>query len=94
MVPVTKFSYLNEVVDTEVRSVIDGLPFSTEGYERTKNILKTKYGDTSKIVNAYEQNIKTGKIHDFYDKYTVQSTVSRIFAKTEGSKPVCSHVSR
>ncbi len=50
--PVTKFSYLKELMDAKVRSIIDGLPFSTEGYERAKNILKMKYGDTSEIVNA------------------------------------------
>ena len=54
---VTKFSYLKELVDPKVRTAIDGLPFSTEGYERAKNILKTKYGKTSEIVNAYVQNI-------------------------------------
>ena len=72
--PVTKFSYLKELVDAKVRSIIDGLPFSTEGYEGAKNILKTKYGDTSEIVNAYVQNMinlptiqetHAGKIHDF-----------------------------
>ena len=81
---VTKFSYLKELVDPKVRTAIDGLPFSTEGYERAKNILKTKYGKTSEIVNAYVQNIMalptlTGsnpaKIHEFYEKlvFNVQS---------------------
>ena len=72
-----KFSYLKELVDPKVRSTIDGLPFSTEGYERAKNILKTKYGDDSETMNAYVQNImylpviqgtNAGKIHDFYAK--------------------------
>ena len=81
---ITKFSYLKELVDPKVRSTIDGLPFATEGYERAKNILKTKYGDDSEIVNAYVQNImylpviqgtNAGKIHDFYTKllFNVQS---------------------
>ena len=66
-----------------MRLTIDGLPFTTEGYERAKNILKTKYGDDSEIVNAYVQNImylpvvqgtNAGKIHDFYAKlFNVQS---------------------
>ena len=71
-------------MDPKVRSTIDGLPFTTEGYERAKNILKTKYGDDSEIVNAYVQNImylpviqgtNAGKIHDFYTKllFNVQS---------------------
>ena len=69
----TKFSYLKELVDPKVRSTIDG-------YEHAKNVLKTKYGDDSEIVNVYVQNImylpvipiihgtNAGKIHDFYTK--------------------------
>ena len=69
-----------------VRSLsdIDGLPFNTEGYERAKNILKTEYGSTSEIVNAYISNIlklpvvngtDPKVIEDFYKKllYNVQS---------------------
>ena len=49
---VTKFSYLKELLDPKVKTTIDGLPFTTEGYERAKNILKTKYGQTSEIVTT------------------------------------------
>ena len=81
---VTKFSYLRELVDPKVKTAIDGLPFTTEGYQRAKNILKSKYGQMSEIVNAYVQNIMalpmiTGshprKIHEFYEKllFNVQS---------------------
>ncbi len=31
---VSKFSYLKELLDSKVRFVIDGLPFTSEGYER------------------------------------------------------------
>ncbi|XP_067022915.1 uncharacterized protein [Acropora muricata] len=74
---VTKFSYLKELVNPKVKTAIDGLPFTTEGYQRAKNILKSKYGQMSEIVNAYVQNIMalpmiTGshpkKIHEFYEK--------------------------
>ena len=93
MAPVTKFSYLKELVDTKVRSAIEGLPFLTEGYERAKNIMKTKYGDTSEIVNAYVQNIylpiiqgtNAGKIHEFYNKqdaYRRRKHESRIRTST------------
>ena len=41
---VTKFSYLKELVEPKVRNAIDGLPFTVEGYERAKSILKSKYG--------------------------------------------------
>ena len=71
-------------MDPKVKTAIDGLPFTTEGYQRAKNILKSKYGQMSEIVNASVQNITalpviTGshprKIHDFYEKllFNVQS---------------------
>ena len=81
---VTKFSYLKELADPKVKTAIDGLPFTTEGYQRAKDILKSKYGQMSEILNAYVQNIMalpmiTGshsrKIHEFYEKllFNVQS---------------------
>ena len=33
---VTKFAYLKELVDPKVLAEIDGLPFTTEGYERAR----------------------------------------------------------
>ena len=81
---VTKYSYLKELVDPKIRTEIDGLPFSSEGYERVKNILTRKYGQTSEVVNAYVENIMSlptiggtqpARIHDFYEKllFNVQS---------------------
>ena len=81
---VTKFSYLKELVNPKVKTSIDGLLFTTEGYQRAKSILQSKYGQTSEIVNEYVQNIMvlpviTGshpkKIHEFYEKllFNVQS---------------------
>ena len=81
---VTKFAYLKELVEPRVKRGIDGLPFSAEGYERAKNILKANYGKTSEIINAYVENIlalptisgtNAAKIHDFYETllYNVQS---------------------
>jgi hypothetical protein len=55
--PVTKFAYLKELVEPEIRSDIDGLPLTTEGYARAKAILEGEYGKISEIVNAYVQNI-------------------------------------
>ena len=57
MAVVAKFAYLKDLLESKVRAGIDGLPFSNEGYERAKNILRTKYGRTSEIMNAYVQNI-------------------------------------
>ena len=60
-----------------VRSSIDSLPFSSEGYERAKNILKSKYGKSSKVINAHVQEIvglpviddpNPKIIHEFYSK--------------------------
>ena len=81
---ITKFLYLKELVDLKVKTAIDGLPLMTDGYQRAKNILTSKYGQVSKIVNAYVQNIMalpmiTGshpkKIHEFCKKllFNVQS---------------------
>jgi hypothetical protein len=75
--PVTKFSYLKELVIPSVRANVDTLPLTSEGYERAKQILKSKYGKPSEVVNAYVQNIMSlphirctnpNKIHDFYAK--------------------------
>ena len=81
---VTKFAYLRELVEPRFRKGIDGLPFTTEGYERAKSILKSNYGKMSEIVNAYIENIlalpfisgtQPAKVHDFYEAllYNVQS---------------------
>ena len=76
MAAVTKFAYLKDLLEPKVRAGIDGLPFSSEGYERAKNILRNKYGKTSERVNAYVQNImglpaiigaNPTKIHQFYE---------------------------
>ena len=54
---VAKFSYLKELLAPKVRSAIDGLPYNTEGYERTKAILTAKYGKLSEVANAHIQSI-------------------------------------
>ena len=53
----TKFAYLKELIQPKVRADTDGLPFSTEAYERAKNILKSEYGKTLEIINAHVTNI-------------------------------------
>ena len=84
LAPVTKFAYLKELLQPQVRADIDGLPFSTEGYERAKNILQSEYGKTSEIVNAYVNNImglptimgeNPREVEEFYKRllYNVQS---------------------
>ena len=74
--PVTKFSYMRDMLPTQALALINGLPFTAEGYERAKAILQTKYGKTSEVVNAHIQRIMSlptihgagaTKIHDFYE---------------------------
>ncbi|KAK3704454.1 hypothetical protein QZH41_003417 [Actinostola sp. cb2023] len=74
---ITKFSYLKELLEPKIRGLVDGLPFNSEGYERAKNILKTRFGKTSEIINAYVTELMSlpvihgsnaGKIYEFYEK--------------------------
>ena len=82
--PVTKFAHLKELLRTDVCEEIDGLPFTTEGYERAKNILESNHGKTSEIIRSYTDNIQNlpvvnganpAKIHKFCQTltYNVQS---------------------
>ena len=54
---VTKLPYLKEMVTPKVRLLIDGLTCNTEGYERTNNILSSKFGKASDVANAHIQSI-------------------------------------
>ena len=36
---------------------MDGLPFTSEGYTRAKNILISKYGKSNEVSNAHIQSI-------------------------------------
>ena len=80
----TKFGYLKELLEKHVRTDIDGLPFTEEGYQNAKAILETEYGQPTEILNAYVKNIMelpviTGtnprKIKEFYKqlRFNVQS---------------------
>ena len=42
--PISKFSYLKELLAPKARVLIDGLPFTTKGYERAKDIFKSRFG--------------------------------------------------
>ena len=44
---VTKFSYLKELLVLKVGNLIDGLPFTPEGYQKAKDLLARRYGKTS-----------------------------------------------
>ena len=61
---VSKFSYLKELLDLKVRLLVDGLPFTSEGYERAKGILQSKFGKPSEIITAYVN----GSTHNQWSK--------------------------
>ena len=44
---VTQFSYLTELLILKVGNLIDGLPFTPEGYQKAKDLLARRYGKTS-----------------------------------------------
>ena len=82
--PVTKFTYLRELLDAKVRKTVEALPHSPEGYNRAVSILKDRFGKESEIVKAYVKEIlelpytPTGnpkRIHEFHDRlsHSVQS---------------------
>ena len=82
--PVTKFTYLRQLLDDSVRITIDALSHSAEGYNRAIAILKDRFGKDSEIVKAYVKAIfslpytptaNPRRIHEFYEKlaYSVQS---------------------
>ena len=55
--PVSKFSYLKELLIPRKRLRIDGLPFILEGYSRAKSILLGKFGNSTQIDLAHIQGI-------------------------------------
>ena len=85
--PISKFLYLKELLAPEARVLIDGLPFTTEGYESAKVILKSKFGKHSEVAKSHIENVislpvinnsNPGRIHSFYEKLvtSVQSLES------------------
>ena len=74
---VTKFSHLKELVEPRVRSTLDCLPFTEEGYDRALKFLQGKYGHPNEVAGAYVINLlelvsiterDATKIHHFYEK--------------------------
>ena len=57
MPPITKFTYLCELLDPKIKHNIDSLPFTVEGYNRAKSILKDCYGKESEIIKSYVKGI-------------------------------------
>ena len=55
--PITKFTYLGELVDTKVGRTIEALPFTMEGYNCARSILQDRFGKEHEIIKAYAKEI-------------------------------------
>ena len=78
--PVTKFSYLKEFLFPQVSKLIDGLPFTPQGYSRVKSIHVSTYGKPTVVANAHIKCITSlpiitgthpNRVHEFYEKLIV-----------------------
>jgi hypothetical protein len=80
----SKLAYLRGLLCKKVRKGIEALPFTAEGYNRAKSILKSTYGKESEVIKAYTKeimelphipNVNVKRIHEFSEKlmYCVQS---------------------
>lgn len=76
MPPVTKFTYLQELLDDRVRKTIDALSHTAEGYSRGVATLKERFGKESEIVKGcvreilnlpYTPTANPKRIHEFFD---------------------------
>ena len=54
---ITKFTYLLELLEPNVKRSVESLPFTPEGYNRAKTILETKYGKESEIEKCFVKEI-------------------------------------
>ena len=84
MTATSKLAYLRGLLCKKVRKSIEALPFTAEGYNRAKSILKSAYGKESEVIKAYTKeimslphipNVNLKRIHEFSEKllYCVQS---------------------
>ena len=57
-----------------MKALINDLVFTTQGYDRAKNVLTTKFGWQNEVVNVYIESLPTiqhyqlEKIYNFYEK--------------------------
>lgn len=89
---VTKFAYLKSFLNQKVKHLVEGLPFTNEGYNRAKSILLDKYGKDSEIIKAYSQQIfdlpfipnqNPHRIHEFCHKLTFSVQSLQTMGKLE-----------
>ncbi len=80
----SKLAYLRGLLCKKVQKGIEALPFTAEGYNCAKSILKSTYGKESEVIKAYTKeimelphipNVNLKRIHEFSEKlmYCVQS---------------------
>ena len=55
--PINKFTYLCGLLGPKVKTSVEALPFTSEGYKRAKSILLSNYGKESEIMKAYIKEI-------------------------------------
>ena len=55
--PISKLTYLLELLEPKVKRSVEALPFTVEGSNRAKAILEDKYGKQSEIVKCYVKEI-------------------------------------
>lgn len=55
--PINKFTYLCGLLGPKVKTSVEALPFTSEGYNRAKSILLSNYGKESEITKAYIKEI-------------------------------------
>ena len=89
---VYKFTYLCGFLSPKVKMVIEGLPFTPEGYNRATSILEERYGKNSEVIKAYVKlimnlpainEINIEKIHKFNNQLTHAVQALQMLKKLE-----------
>ena len=55
--PINKFTYLCGLLGPKVKTTVEALPFTAEGYNRAKSLLLSNYGKESEVTKAYVKEI-------------------------------------
>ena len=96
--PISEFSYLKELLVPKIRLLIDGLPFTSEGYARAKLILNSGYGKPSEVATGHTHcithlpvisNCNPNRIQEIYEKLTISV---RAFETTKELKDIKGYV--
>ena len=55
--PINKFTYLCRLLGPKVKTAVEALPFTAEGYKRAKSILLSNHGKESEITKVFVKEI-------------------------------------